>query len=130
MLQGRHKAIEVQRAVSEMVCHSLDLNPVRADVTSVAELENDRLGSFHGVMNGKQRLVEGETRRGLSKVPGIQAERLASVGGMEGNRCLRNEDKHPSDQRPVGGSVGALYSHLRKQTGWHRPPTEALRGRP
>jgi len=58
LFEGRYKAIAVERGEAlGRVCHYIDLNPVRAGVVGVDQVESYRFGSFARLMKPKQRPV-------------------------------------------------------------------------
>lgn len=72
LFEGRYKAIVVERGEAlDRVCHYIDLNPVRAGVVGVDQLESYRFGSFARLMRPKQRPVWLDVGAALAEAGGL-----------------------------------------------------------
>jgi len=70
---GRYKAIVVERGESlGRVCHYIDLNPVRAGVVEVDQLESYRFGSFARLMRPRERPVWLDVSVALQEAGGLR----------------------------------------------------------
>ncbi len=70
---GRYKAIVVERGEAlGRVCHYIDLNPVRAGVVGVDQLESYRFGSFARLMRPRERPVWQDVSVALREAGGLR----------------------------------------------------------
>ena len=99
VFQGRYKAIILDKETVGPVCHYIHLNPVRAGLIAIEQLQDYRDSSFHQLWNSRQRWSFAEYATCLRNSGGFSDN---PVGRRQYRDYLKRLSGDLSEQREMG----------------------------